>query len=443
MGFLIKGEVFGGNKIMVSIIIPVYNGELYIRRCMDSAINQTYEEIEIICVDDASTDDTLDVLKEYANKDFRVHILEESNNVGTSKSRKDGVKMSKGEHVLFLDADDELDLCACERLLTVYKEHNKDIIQFGIEIIAAKTVNKQKIQSVCKYVEPLLGEIDIVQERQLCFAEQENAHNLCGKFMDGNVVRQAFSFISDDRLLMAEDLYAFYTISLLANGYFGIDDKLYKYYYGNGITGNTKTFAELLEFYSSQARIYRNCCAVSKKMNMKKECESLLAGINRNMKESCISFVCASDDTTEKEQVTLAENILKEYWSEEDIWYMLARLLQDRIRMRNRMAETIYKKHWLFPYDKVNKDTEIILYGAGDVGIDYYRQIKYTDYCKVILWVDKGKCGSTIEGSIISSLENIELKKNVMILIAVEDEKLRRAIKKDLENHGVRENLIL
>lgn len=428
---------------MVSIIIPIYNGESSIRRCMDSVVNQTYQDIEIICVDDASLDDTNDILKEYADKDFRVHILEENSNVGTSKARKDGVSISNGEHILFLDADDELYLYACERLLKVYKEHKTDIIQFGCEVIGAETVNKEKIESIREYIKPILGEMSIEEERTLCFENQKNTHTLWGKFIDGAVVRRAFSLISDDRFVMAEDLYAFYAICLLAQGYFGIEDKLYKYYYGYGITGNRKRFIELLEVYSSQARIYQNCIKISREVNMEEECSALLAGINKNIKETCISFICASDITTERQWATEVKNILKQYWSVEDIQYMCARLFQERIRIRNRMAEVIQKKHWLFPYDQVDKNAEIILYGAGDVGIDYYRQIKDTDYCKVILWVDKGRDGSIIEDKIISSPKDIMFVKKVAILIAVEDKNLRNKIKEDLVMHGIEKNRIL
>lgn len=428
---------------MISVIIPVYNGELAIRRSVHSVINQIYKEIEIICVDDASTDDTPEILKEYADKDCRIRILTESSNVGTSKARKDGVMMSKGEHILFLDADDELEQCACERLIQVYKEHKWDILQFGVEVIGEKTVNKEKIQSVSKYMEPILGEVNISKERELCFEKQKNAHNLCGKFMNGTVVRKAFSLLSDDRLLMGEDLYAFYAISLLADGYFGIDDKLYKYYFGSGITGNKRNFAELLEIYSSSVQVYQQCVEITKKLDMEEECGRLLEGIGRNVREACISFICVSDVTTEKEYVSVAERILRQYWTAEDIQYMCARLLQDRIRMRNRMLEVIHKKNWMFPYDKVNKNAEIILYGAGDVGIDYYRQIKYTGYCKVILWVDKKKCGSMIEGCNISSPDNISLETKVLILIAVEDEKIRNNIKEDMTSYGIENNRIL
>lgn len=428
---------------MVSVIIPVYNGESVIKRSVGSVIKQTYNNLEIICVDDASTDDTPDILKEYADKDSRIHILTESSNAGTSKARKDGVMISKGEHILFLDADDALEPIACERLLQIYREHKWDILQFGISVIGEKTVNKEKIQSISKYMEPILGEVNISKERELCFREQKNAHNLCGKFMDGSVVRKAFSLISDDRLLMGEDLYAFYVISLLSDGYFGIDEKLYKYYFGNGITGNRRKFIELLEIYSSSVQVYHRCVDITQKLHMEEECRILLDGIRRNVRESNIFFICESDETTEREQVSAAEMILKKYWTAEDIQYMCARLLQERIRMRNRMVEMIHKKHWLFPYNKVGKDAEIILYGAGDVGIDYYRQVKDTGYCKIILWVDKRKCGSTVEGSIISSIDDIDIGEKKVILIAVEDEDLRNKIRKDLIGYGVKNNCIL
>ena len=89
----------------VSVIIPVYNVEQYLRECLDSVINQTLKEIEIICVDDGSTDNSLEVLKEYAKKDNRITVISRENK-GVGFSRNQGIKSAKGEFVAFMDPDD-------------------------------------------------------------------------------------------------------------------------------------------------------------------------------------------------------------------------------------------------------------------------------------------------------------------------------------------------
>ncbi|MBO7244768.1 MAG: glycosyltransferase family 2 protein [Alphaproteobacteria bacterium] len=90
---------------LISVIIPVYNVEKYLRECLDSVINQTLKDIEIICVDDGSTDNSLEILKEYAKKDNRLKIFTQKNK-GSGAARNLGIKQSSGEFICFIDSDD-------------------------------------------------------------------------------------------------------------------------------------------------------------------------------------------------------------------------------------------------------------------------------------------------------------------------------------------------
>lgn len=96
-------------KPKVSIIIPVYNVEQYLRRCLDSVVNQTYENIEIILVNDGSTDKSAEICKEYKNKDRRI-ILVSQENKGLSGARNTGIKQATGEYICFIDSDDWVEL---------------------------------------------------------------------------------------------------------------------------------------------------------------------------------------------------------------------------------------------------------------------------------------------------------------------------------------------
>ena len=93
----------------VSVIIPVYNVEQYLRECLNSVIKQTLKEIEIICVDDGSTDNSLDILKEYAEKDHRITIITQKN-LHAGVARNAGLSIAKGEYLSFLDSDDFFEL---------------------------------------------------------------------------------------------------------------------------------------------------------------------------------------------------------------------------------------------------------------------------------------------------------------------------------------------
>ena len=104
-----QAEILIQNKIgytpKVSVIIPVYNVEEYLRECLDSIVKQTLREIEIICVDDGSTDNSLEILKEYAKKDNRITVITQKN-LHAGVARNAGLAVAKGEYLSFLDSDD-------------------------------------------------------------------------------------------------------------------------------------------------------------------------------------------------------------------------------------------------------------------------------------------------------------------------------------------------
>ena len=115
-----KAEILIQNKInytpKVSVIIPVYNVEEYLRECLDSVVNQTLKEIEIICVDDGSTDNSLEILKEYAKKDSRITVITQQN-LHAGVARNAGLAVARGEYVHFLDSDDWIDKEAYQEIL--------------------------------------------------------------------------------------------------------------------------------------------------------------------------------------------------------------------------------------------------------------------------------------------------------------------------------------
>lgn len=120
------------DKPKVSVIIPVYNSEKYLKACLDSVINQTLKEIEIICVDDGSTDSSLEILKEYASKDKRLRVITQKNQ-GVSVARNSGICHAKGEYILFCDADDKYKSNLCSVIASVIDKEGKDIIAYGHE----------------------------------------------------------------------------------------------------------------------------------------------------------------------------------------------------------------------------------------------------------------------------------------------------------------------
>jgi len=113
--------------IKVSVIVPVYNMEKYLPKCLDSLVNQTLEEIEIIVIDNNSTDSSLKILETYAKKHKNIVVLK-NNVLGIGRTRNMGLEVSKGEFLAFLDSDDFIELNAYERMYSEAKKYNLDIL---------------------------------------------------------------------------------------------------------------------------------------------------------------------------------------------------------------------------------------------------------------------------------------------------------------------------
>ena len=122
----------------VSVIIPVYNAEKYLHECLDSIVNQTLKEIEIICVNDGSTDNSLSILEEYRQKDNRITILTQENK-GAGAARNAGLNIAKGEYLSFLDSDDYFDYTMLNKAYNKAVENNTDIVIFDTIVFNSST----------------------------------------------------------------------------------------------------------------------------------------------------------------------------------------------------------------------------------------------------------------------------------------------------------------
>ena len=114
---------------MISIIVPVYNTAPYLPQCLDSLVNQTYRDIEIICVNDGSTDNSPDILKAYAERDSRILVIHQEN-LGLSGARNKGLESARGEWVMFVDSDDWIGTDCCKTLLS-HTDKQTDVCLFS------------------------------------------------------------------------------------------------------------------------------------------------------------------------------------------------------------------------------------------------------------------------------------------------------------------------
>ncbi|PAF49355.1 hypothetical protein BKH43_06810 [Helicobacter sp. 13S00401-1] len=231
----------------ISIIIPVFNVEKYIARCLESCINQTLKDIEIIIVDDCGSDKSIEIAKGYASKDTRIKIVSNLKNLGTFHTRLEGVKNAVGRYILFVDSDDFLELDACEVLKNIALNTLKlkkdiddiDIINFKSNFILSKTtrVNKKDLLlHKTRYILPTAFNKGPLKDEQIAFNFFLKSYHfpkftLWDKAYKRSLVLKSMEVLKSINrpLSMAEDMLMFYVISLLAKSYIGIDKRLYNY----------------------------------------------------------------------------------------------------------------------------------------------------------------------------------------------------------------------
>lgn len=112
----------------VSVIIPVFNTEKYISKCVNSILNQTLKNIEIICINDCSTDNSLEIIQNFAKKDNRIKVIDLKENKGVSNARNKGIDLAQGEYIYLIDSDDWIDETYLEEMVKKIKEVNSNII---------------------------------------------------------------------------------------------------------------------------------------------------------------------------------------------------------------------------------------------------------------------------------------------------------------------------
>ena len=164
----------------ITIIIPNYNNAKYLERCLESVINQTYKDLEIICVDDKSTDGSVIILKKYAEKDKRIQLLLLSANCGVSTARNMALKIMTGEYVCFLDSDDCLERTSCKDLLDSIIKRKSDMA-FGGHV---------KINSLSKKVSAWLPKKEISQAPKVDVYDFTKHRNVTQKLFKTSIIKE-------------------------------------------------------------------------------------------------------------------------------------------------------------------------------------------------------------------------------------------------------------
>lgn len=249
-----------------SIIIPAYNNSRYLPECVHSITGQSFGDLEVIVVDDASTDDTYAVMQRLAEEDSRVKAMRHEVNAGTLAARRAGVEASHGDYVLLVDQDDELAPGTLERLhdYAANPDHSADIYHYGVHVAAATESAREAAQGMTEFLTPKPrtlhgGEILATQFAQNGGFDWHVHH----KMFRGDLARRAYGMAADTRLLLSDDLYMCFILDSLAHAYEAIPDSpWYVYHLGRGETFGSQltveAFSTLAERDAKALRLIRD-----------------------------------------------------------------------------------------------------------------------------------------------------------------------------------------
>ena len=244
------------SDIKISIVIPVYNMAEYLDETIGTWTAQKMPELEIIYINDASTDTTLKILERWRRKDSRIKIINLPENSGPWTARIEGVNCATGEYIMFADADDTITVGACEELYKLIKKNKVDILHFRMNIINVNKKDPRIINSLKTFVKPYKKRLRGYEVLTSCFLEGKYQFSLPNKIFSAKTCKRAFSYMKKESLYMAEDKLAYFLIAFFANSYIGVKTRCcYNYYYGRGGYGRKVLSVEKFERYCSSVII--------------------------------------------------------------------------------------------------------------------------------------------------------------------------------------------
>lgn len=438
-------------KTTVSIIIPIYNAEKYIESAIQDILNQSFQDFEVICVDDGSSDLSASLLKRYSSKDHRIKILHQDNQ-GAGVARNNGLKQAKGDFIIFLDSDDRFEPDMLTKSVEAACANCADVVIFDFsEFDDATGIVTNSSCGINKQNAPM----------NQCFSSE----SICDKIFwitNPAPYNKLFrkSFLIDNNLQFdstpyANDIFFVYMSLLLAHKIYCISDRLLRYRCNNSAstTGNNlrekhpnivKNYLEaliaqmkergiklngtvgFLEFYYEQL-LFNMSFVVKDKRSLRVFFD--------NVKNSLYSTEFNYDFNN---PVNLSKNnakLLDVIFNGDIEDYLL-------FKLRNKTSYD-RRKHWYIDEQIFEPGSRVVIYGAGDVGTDAYRQLSNSKKVQIVGWVDKYlRYNEQLDVSItdVASVDEIECD---VILIAIMNKDKSKDAREELARKTIRKHRIV
>lgn len=377
--------------MQLSIVVSVYNKEDYLDECVESILRQTKRDIEVILVDDGSEDTSGELCDKWGKIDKRVRVYHQSN-IGGMLSRKRGIDYSTSKYITFVDADDFVNTKSFS-MAERYMDKGIDVICFGmISYRSGHSITEREVFAPRIYYKDEI-ENDILPK--LLFSEGGKALNasLCNKVFKKELLLKTTRHLPTERITIADDVIIVYPAVYCAETIAVSEDAYYCY--------RKRNITDVAPYYNDGS-YFDQLYAVY----------AYLRGCFEN------------------EPILMKQN--------EQLYMQL-------VMERQRKYEFVLDDYrFIFPFDKVNKNERIILYGAGRVGMEYYSQVKKLNYCTIVKWIDKNYMKYSQHGGLeISSPDTIKDTSFDKVVLAAKNEELRCEMRSGLKSTGIESGKIV
>ena len=375
---------------ILSVIVPIYNSEKYLNQCIDSIVNQTYTNLDIILVDNASTDNSLKICSSYAEKDDRINIICNKDNMGPQQARFMGVEYAKGEYVTFVDSDDWVDIDLYEKALL--KADDCDLIEygyyktFGNSSEENKPVMEQGIYCTKEHLEYVFS--------NMMFSESHDNKPVIAQYMWSKIYRKDILQILADELCMTSS--------------YGEDQEcVYKYILK---CKKIKISDVVGYYYRQQSQSIVHSGSPTRLKDIGVLYESLYSAFDKHL-------------LRERLLLQLQKRIVN---------ILIDGISSDAFGFKNEAKVPLY----LLPSISF-RGRKVVLYSAGSVGRDFYRQIIAQDASAVVKWVDINYKEYKEKGYNVAPVEDALGTDYDIILVAVLRKKLFEEIRTKLCEMGI------
>lgn len=376
------------NEVLISVIIPIYNVAPYLEKCVHSVLNQSYKNLEIILVDDGSTDGCSKLCDKFEMSDNRVKVLHQDNR-GLVCARKVGIEAANGNYVAFVDGDDWIEPGMYEDLL-------KNIVVTNADFVHSEWYSERegKISNRRSYLGDIVYDETYDKRRLLknCLTNPAMIDNtIFSKLYKTDFFRSCYANVPDDQS-QGEDLLSFCeyilrskTVAVSKNAYYHY---VYRY--------DSLSHKEDILLLSERCRCYYH------------------------LERTLLRFDC-NEDLLEINRQLLERDILK------------------RLHIYKRLDIP----HFYFDPIEMLRNKRVVLAGAGKVGRDYYTQISKYNWCNIVAWADTHYEKYSYDYAEVVGLSELKNREFDLIIIAIKSEYSAQEMKNSLVERGIPEEKIL